>query len=270
MSTTPSVVGGLRRSGVRVWVWRPASVAILSLAAAGCTVTPSRDSGWAGAADPLCVSFVRDLDDAIARDTHFDPALGRIEGLPWVRTNRFLAGFDYNRLDAAEQQAWLASGFALAREAYQVEFVRLSEESRAALRTRHGFETPGSRLDACFSTLQAPHALTPETYAVPDGYRRSLRVLGLYPVTSLLARPFIASYRSGMTDLYADGASAMFDREVRYRGQGGEYQPSDADIAMDALGVPQPSREQWHALFMRHQPEFDAPDLLEELGITIR
>ncbi|WP_296756012.1 hypothetical protein [Thioalkalivibrio sp.] len=201
------------------------------------------------------MSFTQDLDRAIGRETHFDPTLGRIDGLPWLRTNRFLAGFDYVQLDDAERQAWSGLGFALARDAYLLEFDRLSAQSRDALRARHGFETLGNRFDDCFAALPAPPTLGREAYAVPDGYRMSQRLLGLYPVTSLVARPFIAGYRRNMTDLYESGASATFAREARYRGQVGGARQHDAEIRVDALGVPRLSPEQWRALFLRHQPE---------------
>ncbi len=255
MRAEPGPVGGQRSGSRGGRVWLTAAIATALLAAGGCTVTPSRDSRWADAADPSCVSFTEDLNRAIARETHFDPTLGRIDGLPWVRTNRFLAGFDYDQLDDAERQAWFDAGFALARDAYLLEFDRLSAQSRDALRARHGFETLGNRLDDCFAALPAPPALPRQAYAVPDGYRRSQRVLGLYPVTSLVARPFIAGYRRDMTDRYESGASAPFDREARYRGQAGGTWQQDAEIRLDALGVPRLSPEQWHALFLRHQPE---------------
>jgi len=255
MRAEPGPVGGHRSGSMGGRVWLTAAIAAVLLAATGCTVTPSRDSSLADGADPSCVSFIQDLDRAIARETHFDPTLGRIDGLPWVRTNRFLAGFDYGQLDDAERQAWSDSGFALARDAYLLEFDRLPAQSRDALRARHGFETLGNRFDDCFAELPAPPALPWKAYAVPDGYRRSQRVLGLYPVTSLLARPFIAGYRRDMTDLYESGASAPFDREARYRGQTGGARQHDAEIRLDALGTPRLSPEKWHALFLRHQPE---------------
>ena len=198
---------------------------------------------------------MEDLDRAIARDTHFDPTLKRIEGLPWVRTSRFLAGFDYAQLNDAERQAWLELGSALARDAYVLEFARLSAQARAELRDRHGFEAVDIRLDDCFPVLPAPPSLVRDAYAVPDDYRISLRVLGLYPITSLLARPFIAGYRRNMTELYEGGAGISFDREARYRGQAEVAPQLEATLRVDALGVPRLSHEQWQALFLRHQPE---------------
>ncbi|MCA1789700.1 MAG: hypothetical protein LC667_07540 [Thioalkalivibrio sp.] len=96
---------------------RATAITLLLLAAAGCTVTSSRDIGLESATDPSCASFVADLDRAIALESHFDPTLKRIEGLPWIQTNRFLAGFDYAQLNDAERQAWLALGSALALDA---------------------------------------------------------------------------------------------------------------------------------------------------------
>jgi len=236
-------------------ILRATAITVILLAATGCTVTPSRDIGLASSTDPSCASFMKDLDQAIALESHFDPTLKRIEGLPWIRTNRFLAGFDYAQLDDAERQAWLALGSALARDAYVLEFARLSAHTRAELRARHDFEAVETRLDDCFALLPPPTALAPAVYAVPDDYRISQRVLGLYPVTSLLARPFIAGYRRNMTELYKGGAGVGFDREARFRGQADAAPQIEADVRVDALGVPQLSQEQWQALFLRHQPE---------------
>ncbi|MCA1789699.1 MAG: hypothetical protein LC667_07535 [Thioalkalivibrio sp.] len=120
-----------------------------------------------------------------------------------------------------------------------LEFTRKSTQTRAEFRARHGFKAVDVRLDDCFAVLPAPPALAREAYAVPDDYRSSHRVLGLYPVTSLLARPFIAGYRRNMTDLYEGGAGVSLDREARYRDQADAAPQLGADIRVDALGIPQ-------------------------------
>jgi hypothetical protein len=253
-ASLPRVWG--HHNGSRPWpILRATAITVALLAAAGCTVTPPRDIALTSATDASCTIFMQELDQAIALESHFDPTLKRIEGLPWVRTNRFLAGFDYDQLNDAERQAWLELGSALARDAYMLEFARLSTQTRASLRARHGFEAVDTRLDGCFAELPAPPSLAREVYAVPDDYRMSQRVLGLYPITSLLARPFVAGYRRNMTDLYEGGATVSFDREARYQGQADAAPQLEADIRVDALGVPWLSHEQWQALFLRHQPE---------------
>lgn len=265
VTASPRVLRLMHASLPRVWghhngsgpwpILRATAITVALLAAAGCTGTPTRDIALTSATDASCTIFMQELDQAIALESHFDPTLKRIEGLPWVRTNRFLAGFDYDQLNDAERQAWLELGSALARDAYMLEFARLSTQTRASLRARHDFEAVDTRLDDCFAELPAPPSLAREVYAVPDDYRISQRVLGLYPITSLLARPFVAGYRRSMTDLYEGGATVSFDREARYQGQADAAPQLEADIRVDALGVPQLSQEQWQALFLRHQPE---------------
>lgn len=229
------------------------------LAFVGCSGIPERDTRPPDA----CAALFAALDAAIRAETHFDPSLRRVTGMPLARTDRFLAGFEYDSLQPAARQAWLEHAFGRAQAAYRTEFARLQPETRAAIRSAHGFESLEARLSDCFGQAQAPEELPASAYGVPDNYSTALRALGLYPLTRLIARGFIARYREDMTARVEAGPATEFVAQQTYEGR----QPEVAGdrptrpLATDALGVPRLTGEDWDVLFDRHMPQ-----IVSELG----
>jgi len=201
--------------------------------------------------------MLTDLDRAIQFETHFDPTLRRIDGWPLLRTNRFIASFSYDDLQADAQAAWLDHAFDLGRKAYVTEFARLTQSTRLALEARHGFDDLAMQLTSCFARSPAPEALPASAYRVPDSYSSAARVLGLYPVTALVASGFIARYRQEMTMRYLAGRATRFDRQIVYEGPDAtsSSKPLPLPLPTDRLGVPQLSNEEWDALFRRFAPQ---------------
>ena len=223
------------------------------LVLAGCSTAPQREAPHRHA----CGDLTAALDRAIGAESHFDPGLHRISGWSLGRTDRFLAGFEYDTLAPAARQAWLEHAFAHARGAYSAEFARLSPDTRRALGTEHGFEDVGAQLEACFRRSTPPVSLPEASYAVPDSYSDALRVLGLYPLTGLIARGFIERYRDTMTARVDAGPATVFGAQQSYEGTQGDRAsiPPELPLLTDALGVPQWSHEHWEALFRQHMPQ---------------
>jgi len=201
--------------------------------------------------------MLTDLDRAIKTETHFDPALRRIDGWPLLRTNRFLASFAYDDLQDDARTVWLDHAFDLGRGAYATEFARLSESTRLALGDRHGFDELDARLASCFARTPAPDALPASAYRVPDSYNTVTRAFGLYPVTSLVASGFIARYRQDMTARYLAGRATRFERQIVFQepGAAGPSTSLSFPLDTDTLGVPQLSQGEWDALFRKFAPQ---------------
>jgi hypothetical protein len=233
---------------------RPALTAsFLCLALVACGALPERETFQRDACGELGLA----LERAIETESHFDPSLRRITGWSWGRTDRFLAGFDYGALAPAAREAWLEHAFALARDAYAAEFARLSPETRGALRGAHGFDDIESRLESCFLDSPKPAQLPESSYAVPDSYRGAQRVLGLYPLTSVVARGFIARYRETMTSRVEAGSETVFGKQQSYQGpqrDGAVIETAPPRLA-DALGIPLWRPEDWDVLFRQHMPQ---------------
>lgn len=230
-----------------------AAAVFLFVALAGCSSLPRQ---YPVLPDD-CLALAAALDRAIVAETHFDPSLRRVAGLPLARTDRFLAGFDYDSLEPDAREAWLEHAFGRARGAYVAELARLSPGTRAALQSAHGFEDLGTRLGDCFLKTPAPDTLPAQAYAVPDNYSNVLRTLGLYPLTGLIARGFIARYRETMTARVEAGPATEFLAQQAYQGPGHAVIRNEPELplATDALGVPRLTQDHWEALFRRHAPQ---------------
>lgn len=242
-----------RPEGACRGAWPLGLIAVAALALGGCSTVPEHP-----APEPeICQALLTELDHAISTSTHFEPGLRRIDGHPLLRTNRFLASFTYDELLPNARTAWLGHAFELGRDAYAVESTRLDRDTRQALADRHDFTDLDSRLSSCFLATSPPEALDTSTYRVPDSYSSAARILGLYPVTGLVARGFIAGYRRDMTARYLAGRATRFERRSEYSG------PQAADpsallpvrLDTDALGIPRLSAVEQDALFRRFMPQ---------------
>jgi len=201
--------------------------------------------------------MLTDLDRAIETETHFDPALRRVDGWPLLRTNRFLASFAYDDLQDEARLAWVDHAFDLGQSAYATEFARLTETTRQALGDRHGFDELEARLASCFAETPAPDALPASAYRVPDSYSIAARAFGLYPVTSLVASGFIARYRHDMTKRHLAGRATRFEHQNVYEERGAADSSASLSLPLDTdpLGLPQLSPGEWDALFRKFAPQ---------------
>lgn len=223
------------------------------LALWGCSAVPEHP-----APEPeICRALLTELDYAISTSTHFEPGLQRMDGHPLLRTNRFLASFAYDELPPNARMAWRGHAFNLGRDAYAAEFARLGRDTRRGLEDRHGFADLDSRLTSCFLASSPPERLDAAAYRVPDSYSTAVRILGLYPATSLVARGFIAGYRRDMTARYMAGGATRFERETVYAGPetGDASAPLPAVVDTDALGIPRLSAGEQDALFRQFMPQ---------------
>ena len=236
--------------------WLPGRLTLAALIALllwGCSTTPELQAPETG----TCRALLTELDHAIGAETHFEPGLRRIDGWPLLRTNRFLASFAYDNLPANARSAWLGHAFELARNAYGTEFARLDQRTREGLQHRHGFTDLDTRLASCFADTAPPETLDAAAYRVPDSYNTAARALGLYPVTSLVARGFIEGYRRDMTARYMAGRATRFERATVYTGTAPGDMPAAFPAApdTDALGAPRLSAGERDALFRRFVPQ---------------
>ena len=173
----------------------------------------------------------------------------RIDGFPYLRSDRFLASFVGEAVDGPKFDAW-------------VERLRLLDlDARESELRNLGWENPAeelAHLDRCGKEWAARDLADPqrraqlrEGVAVPDDYSMWRRTLGLYP----LAVPFLnMGIRGFNEDVAADYAARL------ERGNLVLWQPPEAGAMArgspqpDALGIPVVSEAQWRVLARAHAP----------------
>lgn len=201
-----------------------------------------------------CSEAISRLDELIDTHTHFDPALRRLPGFPLLRSNRFLASFAQ---EVAEQNAYndlIGRLNRLAQDAYLSEFARLPATEQMHWQQSNGNVPVSEILQKCSTAyigqLQTSPPLHLDELQPPDNYSVAQRVLGVYPLTRLLARGSIAQYRAEMTARINSGDSRAIT-SVR------AYQP-DAEVSSS---TPMDVLFHQHAPLLRieHQTVADIP-----------
>lgn len=225
---------------------------------------------------PASAAFFHDLDAAVDQAGVRDAGSVAVPGFPYLRANRFLAALAPGLRGSRQKEAWIAALAELDRCARIREIANLPSAALNApasvIRRR---ELPSSRealLQAAEDharTLSRADRQSPgyvaavaEAVRIPDEYRTSMRVMGLYPVAvvpvSIVTEHVqqrLAGWLRGPWDrLETDG------RLVRYLPE-----PSASLTAVDArrlfgvdrrdaLGLPRLSPAETEALVRRFAP----------------
>lgn len=242
---------------------------------AGCAAAPEQRP-----APPLderaeCVEVFRRVDDAVSRAGVADGMTARVAGFPYLRVNRFLASYAREEMSDARFAEWLKRMVALGTEGYTVELGNLSVDEAERLAhalwnvdARHAWTRPAvvecaARLAALDAADPGRRAALREAARVPDEYRTWQRIAGLYWLTRV---PFAAGIRR-----WEKETSAVFARApdaIASRGRLRAYVPPEGRLsrerlagllersAVNALGIPDPGRDELEALYRTYAPEF--------------
>ncbi len=148
-----------------------------------------------------CEHYYRAMDDTVARHAAGDAGAWRLPGYPHLRSTRFLAAFRERALDAEQTRDWLQHLQTVDRDARSLELARLPAAARDALLAHAPFDAAhAAALARCAEVLIERDLAHPERLAsirirsrVPDHYRDWRRILGVYPVSQLIARSAINS-----------------------------------------------------------------------------
>ena len=243
-------------------------LAPMAVAAAlmGCTRAPPPVSPDAHAVFvDACRETYRDLDAQVARAGVGDAQSARIPGYAYLRIDRFLAA-DAIEPDASDAafDVWVAHLRDRDLEARRFEIANLRGAIDTAL---------VERLELCSAALIEAELASAQERAqlasvasVPDDYSVAMRVLGLYPFTSL---PF----KSGVDDLH-ESMRASFSTPLEalpVEGRLRRYRPPpeaavlSADAVaevlsaaeLDALGIPQLTDADRRRLFDAFAPVYE-------------
>jgi hypothetical protein len=213
-----------------------------------------------------CAEWFRALDERVEAAGVRDAQDTRVPGFPYLRVNRLLASLrsDAARSDAAVQ-ALAERMLALDTEARRVEILNLPLEPAAGAL---GAEGTLRRTQECGRLLreidlakaEGRRALL-ERAQVPDDYLLSHRILGLYALASL---PFSAGVRQYQAETLAAFRRAPVAQagRVRYAPPGSRLTRAAvaailARSAGNALGIPEPTPEEFSDLLSAYAPSFE-------------
>jgi hypothetical protein len=200
--------------------------------------------GRSGAAEPTCVEWFAQLDDAVRRAAVADAQETRIENHPHLRANRFIAALAQDvRVDAAAfVRDALPQMRALDRAARSAEIDNLPDAAFA--------ELDATRSQAWFRTEQCAAGLLDATppdrsaIRVPDDYSDHQRLLGAY---ALMRYPLTDGVLRELAEVKAAFAKPLaaptHGKVLRYAAIDAE--PDDVAMQRD------------RTLLERHQPVFE-------------
>jgi hypothetical protein len=240
----------------------------LVLLAAGCGQVATRPTS-PGGEPQRCEALYRDADRAVERAQVRDGGAARIDGFPYLRSDRLLASFALEAADGARFDDWVLRLRELDRAARHAELANLPASEHARLSALSGSSPMlEEALDRCARVLAQRDFSAPEkrdavraAAPVPDDYSTTMRVIGLYWLARI---PFASGVKK-----YQHEMQATFDtplQELPLRGTLVAYAPSEppssreavhaaaGSIPRDALGIPAPSQQQLDTLFAAYAP----------------
>lgn len=252
---------------------RTTKLLILLLFLPGCGTLPYPTKPLAdylqGAPDArTCIGYYTNLDHYAVKHGMADIQATRVPGFPFLRMNRFLASFADEPMSVEQETVWLRQLAKLDLDGRQVELAEMPwPELQQIMPQTTDRETALENLQDCSHTLQARLLRNKSAMQdlrsrlnVPDDYLDILRVVGLYPVSSLpvmwgveklheqtrmrLEAPFTASGHEIKTYVAADSGNLA----------NGDIEHLIAAAGDNALGLPLFSNAQASALFRHFAP----------------
>jgi hypothetical protein len=240
-------------------------VCVTALLNAGCASLDARSTAQY-ASDPAlrdCATWYEKLDVTVDAANVRDGGEARVAGFPHLRVNRFLASFRNAVNNDSLAATWLAAMLALDRDARNAEISNLPNEALSMLGSSK--EELLRQKKRCSNTLANADKANVRAIAaravVPDDYASAQRILGLYAITRI---PFF----SGVSG-WQEGAQRAFQKPTHSDVKITHYTPPNtvsarpliaarfANAPRDALGVPQMTSADWHALFDAYAPEVE-------------
>ncbi|MGH8443398.1 MAG: hypothetical protein ACRETF_10920, partial [Nevskiaceae bacterium] len=183
----------------------------------------------------------------------------RIDGFPYLRSNRFLASFAAEAADGAAFDAWVER------------LRRLDLEARESELRNLGWAEPGdelAHLERCGAQWAAADLKDPQrraqlrsNAAVPDDYSLFQRTLGMYPFAVPFLNMGISGFNEDVVEDYATPHASLKSGGPLVLWQRSGVQsvgptPAEADHDRDALGIPVLTAAQWQQFAAAHAPHW--------------
>lgn len=191
---------------LRAWI----ACLSIPLLLGACSSLPERPTDGDDSEESACRDLYHEMDGAVSDAGVRDGGYARVAGFPYLRTNRFLASFRDQPMNAVSEGWWVERLLDLDLDARGHELANLPPERLAALRASFlNGEELLDRVAGCGRLLADADLSSAESRAslraalrVPDEYLSWQRVLGLYPLTAL---PFL----QGVKHYHAETARVL-------------------------------------------------------------
>ncbi len=196
----------------------------------------------AAVSDGDCRGWLEDQHQRLQSLGITDPGTTAIPGYPHLRTNRWLAMLQSEVVSDGDASQWLAMAGQVALDSWRVR-----------LRRADGDQAEQERLETCINRQVALSAFpgVPQV-TVDDNYATSLRVLGLYPLTRLLAMPSINGYRREMAARFLAARPKAHHHYLPPAFPGAP--PPPTELSVNYLEVPLPGKAARNALLAQYAP----------------
>ena len=259
-------MNGSRKLSLRA-IWIPVFAAFL-LTACAIVPAPTRSPHiGGGGAIGGCADFFAALDGRVSESRTLDPGAFRVEGYPYLRTNRFLASLSEAVADGAAFGAWVDRMQALDQEARRHEIANLPAAAGPSAGTAISEAELNAAVAACGNLLKAADVNDPDSRltlrkkaGAPDEYLVWPRVLGLYPLTGLFISNGVRNWHAEVRRTFSTDPPVDW-RAMRYVPAESAELPGRSRIVAsaerDALGVPIYSSTDREVLFRMHAPVWE-------------
>ena len=244
--------------------------ALFSLLLADCAIVPQPTKSFhSGETSALggCADFFASMDQQLLKAHELDSGTFRVEGYPYLRVNRFLASFREEVGDKDAFSAWIEQMQSLDREARQFEIANLLQTDASSSVSLNDQVELNARVANCGDLLKVADFQKKEQkvelrkrVSVRDDYLSHLRILGLYPLTSLFVSHRISKWHAEVLKTFSTEPPVGW-HTIRYYPQTKDNLLDASQIVTiverDALGIPDYSPAARKALFQIYAPVWE-------------
>ncbi len=246
-------------------------IGALSLSACAPGVKPSVFP--AGDDTAASAAFLMDLDKAVAEAGVNNAAVFRLEGFPYLRTDRFLCGLKNRVANQAEKDVWVDWMRARDTRARYTEIACLPKQARQELADRAGLSPTIAALsthaETCAASLLSAHRSLPgfyeslsEAVQCPSEYKTTMRVAGVYPLAALPVAFLTKKAHKRMTrwlnrktdNILPGGTWISYIPDQRYDLSTEEIKRMILKASNNALSVPRPNENTQQVLATAFAP----------------
>ncbi len=253
----------IRRNAFGILVWAIAGALWLQGCASVPVPTRSRHIGKGGILGS-CADFFAAQDQEILGAKVLDPGAFRIDGFPYLRTDRFLASFKEEVYDPKAFAAWVDRLQAVDRQARHMEIANLSGLNTS----QEQLEAVEQRVVDCGELLKTADVEDPKIrqqlrkhIAAPDEYIEVRRILGLYPITRWFVSRGVQKWQTEARREISLEPPADWQLTLTYSSPYVDSLPTSGHLlsktARDALGIPEFTSDALNALFSIYAPVWE-------------
>jgi hypothetical protein len=211
-----------------------------------------------------CADFFATLDTLAKQSKTLDSGYARIKGYPYLRSDRFTASFGTSLNNNDSFSAWVNRLQDLDQEARNFEIANLHDSDIAARLTYRNRAEISRRIVSCGDILKKIDFLNinnqqrlKQAVVVSDEYIDSRRILGIYPVTSLLVSHGVSRWHDSARKHFSNRPPEN-DQTIRYASAAASDVLAARKIIhqaeRDALGIPVYTSVDEKTLFQAFSP----------------